>query len=704
MMSRTPLQREWERLLKLFYDGTFPVERYLHRFDYRVKRIKQLDPDVLDGEIVWTMYSQLVNAERLPALGLDGEQYEGPETWLERQAENDIDEYEKLKSALRERYGEKKSSLDVLKELGDLQPNWNFITLKEFFNQVQDIVGTTRVEDGFIITVVNSKLPEDLKYQLRRMHFRWMHLKFSEYRIHCEDIYDDMQYSDDSLSNDYYDTLDYESSTRRLAMIAEIEDLKQQLAIVNQRNKQWAEIEALRQEMPAQNLPLPNENDICHDPVEVDIVTFSQQPVLTKGGETAVDTRKDSTEYGFEVGYEPIDDDDIPLDEADIPHDPPKVNIVMLSEQPVLSAEDKTMVTIQVDCTTDHVEVGSENTDRDDKCDIDTHSGGSIETHELDDLLALPDVPGRVSADGTVQGDVGPAHSDNDDVLAEIDSGCVVSLSMDTAIVVEKVHPMARSMVQQWNHTARLRLHETRTISKISDTNYDYSMVRHNCKSTVYDIASHTIPWNDPHHDWGIEQSLVVIRRPTFGRGPDAIVPSLVFPFSDMEVSNIGIQRHECWDPGGQKTQTTKSTSTTECVGTSWNISFLSFVSNLAVYDWDPGGQKKMEIDSTKTSKFVAIGDGDIYTIFRLPSSVYFWDPGGYHIDFRLSVKKQGSSTPSGNEQAYEGLAYRQSPSLRSARGFRRARRAGRLRKPLKGVGVTGCVLRARVKGLKSRA
>jgi hypothetical protein len=311
----------------------------------------------------------------------------------------------------------------------------------------------------------------------------------------------------------------------------------------------------------------------------------------------------------------------------------------MFLEQPVLTTEDKMMVTIQVDCITDRVEVGSENTDRDDNCDIDTHSGGSIETHELDDLLILPDVPERVSADGTVQGDAGLAHSDNNDVLAEIDSDCVVSRSMDTAIVVEKVHPMARSMVQQPNHTAQLPLHKTRTISEISDTNYDFSMVRYDFKSTVYDIASHTISWNDPNHDWGKDLSLVVIRRPTFRRGPDAIVPSLVFPFSDMEVSNIGIQLHECWDPEGQNIRRTKSTSTTKCVDTSCNIRFSIFVSNFTVYVWNPGGWM-MKIDSTKTSEFVAIGNDDTYVIFPLHSSVYIWDPGGHHIDFWLSVKE----------------------------------------------------------------
>jgi len=101
-MIHTRLQREWDRLSELFYDGTFPGMLYLDQFNYRVERIKRLDPDVFHGEIFLVMCSQLMNAERPPVLGLDGKRYIGPETWLRRQEENEIYTYEKLRSGLYE--------------------------------------------------------------------------------------------------------------------------------------------------------------------------------------------------------------------------------------------------------------------------------------------------------------------------------------------------------------------------------------------------------------------------------------------------------------------------------------------------------------------------------------------------------------------------------------------------------------------------
>jgi hypothetical protein len=217
IMNSVAIQQEWDDLAKLQYDGTTPIEAHLMRFDYVVKRLLRLDSNIEDEEFRMRSLIQLRNVRKPPALGLDGERYVGPETWMVRQVETDIDTDEKLKSALRERYGgkKKKSGFEVVDEIEELQPNWNLITLKEFFDQVQDIVGTTKVEDGFIIRAVNPKLPEDLKYELRRIHFRWMRLKFSEYRTQCEDIYDDMQYSDDSFSNGYYDTLSCEYAKRQ---------------------------------------------------------------------------------------------------------------------------------------------------------------------------------------------------------------------------------------------------------------------------------------------------------------------------------------------------------------------------------------------------------------------------------------------------------------------------------------------------------
>jgi hypothetical protein len=79
------------------------------------------------------------------------------------------------------------------------------------------------------------------------------------------------------------------------------------------------------------------------------------------------------------------------------------------------------------------------------------------------------------------------------------------------------------------------------------------------------------------------------------------ITPSSVFSHSNTEVRTVSIHRHECWDPGGQKTEKMKSTSRTECVGTGCIIRFPIFNSNSTVHVWDPGGFPIDELHMMRT-------------------------------------------------------------------------------------------------------
>jgi hypothetical protein len=135
-------------------------------------------------------------------------------------------------------------------------------------------------------------------------------------------------------------------------------------------------------------------------------------------------------------------------------------------------------------------------------------------------------------------------------------------------------------------------------------------MVRHDCESIFYDVTTLATLFDDPHHDWGIHQSLVVDRRRTCGQGLDTgeianpmkhilhhsceiqITPSFVFSHRNTKVRTVSIHRHACWDPGGWKTQKMKNdTSTTECVGaTRYNVCFPIVISNFTAHVWDPGG------------------------------------------------------------------------------------------------------------------
>jgi hypothetical protein len=79
-MSSVAIQREWDDLAKVLYDGTTLIEAHLTRFDYFVKRLLRLDPDIEDEEFQMRLLIQLHDTKKPPALGLDGECYMGPET------------------------------------------------------------------------------------------------------------------------------------------------------------------------------------------------------------------------------------------------------------------------------------------------------------------------------------------------------------------------------------------------------------------------------------------------------------------------------------------------------------------------------------------------------------------------------------------------------------------------------------------------
>jgi len=70
---------------------------------------------------------------------------------------------------LKEWYGsnKEKMSLEVLLEIDQMHPNWKKTTLKEFFADVDELLETTTIEDGFVIKALNKKLPVEVNEELR---------------------------------------------------------------------------------------------------------------------------------------------------------------------------------------------------------------------------------------------------------------------------------------------------------------------------------------------------------------------------------------------------------------------------------------------------------------------------------------------------------------------------------------------------------
>jgi len=228
-MNQAAMDREWNALSKLSYDGTSPVQVYLDRFNHHMRRIKRMDPDVEDDDLRMTMHGQLRNAKKPPTLGPDGERYMGPETWLGRQPSVDINTYEKLSAALKERYGgsKEKTSLEVVLEIDQMYPNWKKTTLKEFFADVDELLGTTTIEDGFVIKALNEKLPIEVKEDLRRSRGAWKRMSLAKYREYCLGIYEDIHHPEPTLLSRGLSA--DETAKRERKHVEEIASLRRQL-------------------------------------------------------------------------------------------------------------------------------------------------------------------------------------------------------------------------------------------------------------------------------------------------------------------------------------------------------------------------------------------------------------------------------------------------------------------------------------------
>jgi len=80
-----------------------------------------------------------------------------------------------------------------------MHPNWKKTTLKEFFADVDKLLGTATIEDGFVIKVLNKKLPVEVKEDLRRSQGAWKKMSLAQYREYCLGIYEDIHHPEPTL-------------------------------------------------------------------------------------------------------------------------------------------------------------------------------------------------------------------------------------------------------------------------------------------------------------------------------------------------------------------------------------------------------------------------------------------------------------------------------------------------------------------------
>jgi hypothetical protein len=144
------------------------VKVYLEKFDYYVRRLLRLDPQIDDEDIRMAMFIQFSTAKKPLALSPDGERYMSLEIWVARQVRTNIATYAKLSAALKEKYaGEGKTSLELSYKIDKMHPNWKKTILKEFFADVDALMGSTTIQDGLLIKSLNEKLPIEVKEELR---------------------------------------------------------------------------------------------------------------------------------------------------------------------------------------------------------------------------------------------------------------------------------------------------------------------------------------------------------------------------------------------------------------------------------------------------------------------------------------------------------------------------------------------------------
>jgi hypothetical protein len=93
----------------------------------------------------------------------------------------------------------RKTNLELIHEIDQMHPNWKKITLKEFFADVDALLGSAVIEDGFVIKALNEKLPAEVKEELRRSRGAWKKMTLASYREYCLSIYEDFHYPEPTL-------------------------------------------------------------------------------------------------------------------------------------------------------------------------------------------------------------------------------------------------------------------------------------------------------------------------------------------------------------------------------------------------------------------------------------------------------------------------------------------------------------------------
>jgi hypothetical protein len=168
IMANLDRQRWLDSMQRLVYDGTTDVSRFLKSFETCRSKLLEVDPGT-DAETVFFYFQQaLKNASSAPKLGMDGEKYIGPETWLDKQPETEVDTYEKLCNKLKAKFSRAatRDKEQVLRELQRM--NMAKLTVKEFAEAWEETIGSQELDELWRMEMFMQKMPAKIQEEFQR--------------------------------------------------------------------------------------------------------------------------------------------------------------------------------------------------------------------------------------------------------------------------------------------------------------------------------------------------------------------------------------------------------------------------------------------------------------------------------------------------------------------------------------------------------
>jgi hypothetical protein len=247
---------------RLVYDGTTDVSRFLKSFETCRPQLLLVDPGT-DEETVFFYFQQaLKNATSVPKLGIDGEKYIGPETWLDKQPEAEVDTYEKLVSRLKAKFSKAatRDKEQVLRELQKITFHINEVTVTEFAETWEETIVSLEIDKMWRMELFMQKMPRKIQEEFQRQGHkpRWRSKSWEQLKEALIEADEEIRNPDPIFnrrgSRDIPNLKDADKSAKRVRRIAdelakvkrERDHFREKVHVLREGSKCWANSEDAR--------------------------------------------------------------------------------------------------------------------------------------------------------------------------------------------------------------------------------------------------------------------------------------------------------------------------------------------------------------------------------------------------------------------------------------------------------------------------